>query len=84
MLHFEKWGMEIHAGILNPMVHAGLLDVDALQPTKGFKSEVLVCSKPLHLYSDPTTLDGNDLSPILLPNSGYMPVVDRFPYLGDV
>jgi hypothetical protein len=36
------------------------------------------------MYSDPTTFDGADLSPILLPNYGYMPVVDRFPYLGDV
>mmetsp|Transcript_72965 Transcript_72965/g.200306 ORF Transcript_72965/g.200306 Transcript_72965/m.200306 type:complete len:93 (-) Transcript_72965:226-504(-) len=36
------------------------------------------------MYSDPATFDGADLSPILLPNNGYMPVVDRFPYLGDV
>ena len=84
MLHFEKWGMQIHAGILDPMVHAGLLDTDALPPAKGSKSEVLFCSKPLHLYLDPATYDGADLSPILLPNNGYMPVVDRFPYLGDV
>jgi hypothetical protein len=84
MHHFEKWGMEIHAGILDPLAHAGLLDINALPSTKGSKSEVLFCSKPPHMYSDPATFDGADLSPILLPNNGYMPVVDRFPYLGDV
>ena len=36
------------------------------------------------MYSDPATFDGADLSPILLPNHGYLPVVDEFPYLGDV
>jgi hypothetical protein len=83
MTHFLKWGMEIHAGILDPMVHTGMLEPDALPPEKGSKSEVLFCSKPLHMYSDPASFDGADLSPILLPNFGYMPVVDRFPYLGD-
>ncbi|EOD32468.1 hypothetical protein EMIHUDRAFT_456065 [Emiliania huxleyi CCMP1516] len=42
------------------------------------KSEVLFCSKPHHLYSDPTSFDGTDLSPIMLPNNGFMEVVDRF------
>ena len=83
MSHFSRWGMEIHAGTLDPMVHSGLLEMEAMSPIKGSKSEVLFCSKPLHMYADPTTLDGTDLSPILLPNHGYMPVVDRFPYLGD-
>jgi hypothetical protein len=41
MLHFGKWGMEIHAGILDPMVHTGLLDIDALPSIKGSKSKVL-------------------------------------------
>ena len=45
---------------------------------------MLFCSKPHHLYSDPTSIDGTDLSPILLPNNGFMEVVDRFPYLGDI
>ena len=49
------------------MVHSGLLDPDALEPIKGSKSEVLFCPKPLHMYTDETTLDGADLSPILLP-----------------
>ena len=64
--------------------HSGLLDFTALPPIKKSKSEVLFCSKPHHLYSDPTSFDGTDLSPILLPNNGFMEVVDRFPYLGDI
>ena len=32
MRHFAKWGMEIHAGVLDPMVHSGLLDFGALEP----------------------------------------------------
>ena len=84
MQHFLDWGMEIHAGICDPLVSSGLLDPSALAPTKGSKSEVLFCSKPLHLYTDPLTYDGADLSPIMLPNNGFMQVVDEFPYLGDV
>ena len=57
---------------------------NALPPIKKSKSEVLFCSKPHHLYSDPTSFDGTDLSPIMLPNNGFMEVVDRFPYLGDI
>ena len=72
-----------HSGTLDPMVHSGLLEGDALPVIKGSKSEVLFCAKPLHMYMDPASLDDTDLSPILLPNHGYMPVVDRFPYLGD-
>ena len=78
MTHFADWGMEIHAGVLDPMVHSGLLDFTALPPIKKSKSEVLFCSKPHHLYSDPTSFDGTDLSPIMLPNNGFMEVVDRF------
>lgn len=36
------------------------------------------------MYTDADTFDGTDLSPVLLPNSGFLPVVNRFPYLGDV
>lgn len=31
MKHFSKWGMEIHAGVLDPLVHTGFLDFDALE-----------------------------------------------------
>ena len=84
MSHFSKWGMEIHSGILDPLVHAGLLDCDALPEEKASKSEVLFCAKPPHLYANPATFDGADLSPILLPDGRFMPVVDKFPYLGDI
>ena len=38
----------------------------------------------VHSCDKDCVCDGVDLSHILLPNHGYMPVVDRFPYLGDV
>ena len=41
MTHFSRWGMEIHAGTLDPLVHSGLLEPTALPPIKGSKSEVL-------------------------------------------
>ena len=86
MSHFANWGMEIHAGILNsdPMIASGLLDPLALEPVKDSKTEVLFCSKPWHMYSDPSTFDGTDLSPIITPHNGFLPVVDKFPYLGDM
>ena len=84
MAHFDRWGMEIHAGISDPLVSSGLLDHSALPAIKGSKSEVLFCAKPLHMYRDASTFDGADLSPIMLPNHGFMQVVDEFPYLGDI
>ena len=84
MAHFSRWGMEIHSGICDPLIHSGFLDHTALPTVKGSKSEVLFCAKPAHMYSDPSTYDGADLSPILLPNNGYMEVVSTFPYLGDI
>ena len=36
------------------------------------------------MYSNPLTFDGADLSPILLPDYGFMPIVTSFPYLGDI
>ena len=68
----------------DPMVSAGLLDFDAMPPCKASKSEVLFCAKPLHMYENESTYDGTDLSPIMLPNNGFMEVVSEFPYLGDV
>ena len=35
------------------------------------------------MYSNPLTFDDADLSPILLPDGGFMPIVTSFPYLGD-
>ena len=34
MIHFGRWGMEVHAG----------------KPGKVSKSEILFCPKPLHIY----------------------------------
>ena len=72
--HFKRWGMEVHEGILN--LNGSV--------AKESKSEVLFCSKPLHMYADALTFDGADLSHVLLPNSRCMPIVSEFPYLGDI
>ena len=69
MNHFEKFGMEIHTG-------------DLLNPDKPSKTEVLFVSKPPKTYNDPSSFDGADLSPILLGNSKFFPIVDKFCYLG--
>ena len=68
MKHFERWGMEIHAGVVEPF--------------KASKSEVLFCAARASSYSDPDTYDGADLSDIKLPGGLFMSVVDRFKYLG--
>ena len=68
MTHFGRWGMEVHAGSVS----------------KKSKSEVLFCAAPPSAYTVPSTFDGADLSPILLPGGMHMPIVERFPYLGDV
>ena len=68
MTHFERWGMEVHAG----------------SATKASKSEVLFCAASPSTYTCPSTFDGADLSDIQLPNGMSMPIVDRFPYLGDI
>ena len=68
MCHFEQWGMEVHAG----------------KGGKPSKSQVLFCSAPLHTYSNSATFDGADFSDILMPGGLSMPVVDSFPYLGDI
>ena len=68
MLHFGRWGMEVHSG----------------DGAKASKSEVLFCPAPLHTYSEPSTFDGEDLSDVLLPGGRRMPVVFKFCYLGDM
>ena len=68
--HFARFGMEVHQGDRHPK--------------KGSKSEVLFCSKPLHLYEDRETLDNTDLSDIELGNGRFIPIVDEFCYLGSM
>ena len=60
MIHFDKFGMEIHTG-------------DLLSPDKPSKTEVLFVSKPPKIYNDPSSFDGTDLSPILIGNSKFFP-----------
>ena len=67
MEHFADWGMEVHAGA----------------PGKDSKSEILFCPAPPHVYSDSATYDGADLSDVQLPAGRSMPIVTKFPYLGD-
>ena len=68
IVHFGRWGMEIHTGT----------------ETKSSKSEVLFCAAPRGCYSDPSTCDNVDLSDIKLPGGRLMGVVDKFCYLGSI
>ena len=54
MLHFKRWGMEVHAGTYDP--------------PKASKSEILFCPAPASTYMDSTTFDGADRSDVLLPD----------------
>ena len=64
--HFARFGMGIHVGT----------------ERKASKSEVLFVAAPSHTYADPETLDDQDLSVIDLGGGTFMPVVDKFRYLG--
>ena len=64
--HFGRFGMEVHTG----------------QGIKTSKSEILFIPKASHLYSDPQTHNNTDVTPIQCPNSTFVPVVDKFKYLG--
>ena len=66
--HFERWGMEIHAGIV--------------EPRKDSKTEVLFCAAPRRCYTNGTTFDDADLSDILLPGGLFFSIVSVFKYLG--
>ena len=68
--HFERWGMEVHAG-------------DRTKE-KDSKTEMLFCSKPAHMYEDPDTYDSANLNPIELGNGRFIPIVASFIYLGSV
>ena len=70
MKHFERWGMEVHAGTYSP--------------PKESKSEILFCPAPDSLYSDPMTHDGADVSDVLLPGGRFIKIVSEFKYLGSV
>ena len=78
MRHFERWGMEVHAGTMPQRVEAS----GKPEAVKDSKSEILFCAAPAHVYSNPSTFDGADLSPVLMPGGRFMAVVDKFKYLG--
>ena len=71
MKHFDRFGMEVHRG-------------DRRIENKKSKSEVLFCPKPLHMYDNPDTFDGTDLSDISLGEHCYIPIVDESCYLGSI
>lgn len=82
MSHFARWGMEVHAGVCDPLVSSGLLEPSAMEPIKDSKSEILFCAAPQRCYANASTFDGADLSDVLLPGNLFMPIVDTFKYLG--
>ena len=70
MAHFAKWGMEVHYGSR------------ATNPVKESKTEILFVAKSAKLYENPLTFDGADLSDVKLGNGRFIPIVDKFCYLG--
>jgi hypothetical protein len=72
MTHFERWGMEVHAG-----TYAADGSV-----AKESKSEVLFVAARPHMYTDPATFDGADLSDVQIPGGRFMSIADKFKYLG--
>ena len=70
MLHFARFGMEVHSG--------------KIEPRDDSKSEILFCSKPPCMYKDPDTFDGTDLSDVLVGENRFIPIVNKFTYLGSV
>mmetsp|Transcript_49270 Transcript_49270/g.136620 ORF Transcript_49270/g.136620 Transcript_49270/m.136620 type:complete len:194 (-) Transcript_49270:80-661(-) len=64
--------MEVHFGIYAPDGSVA----------KESKSETLFCAARAHMYADPATFDGADLSDVLIPGGRFMPIVSKFKYLG--
>ena len=97
LVHYKRWGLDVHAGSIGPPPlpppplpapppppSPSPPSPPPLQPPKATtsKTELLFCAAPLHTYSNPATFDGADLSALLLPGRRYMPVVSKFRYLG--
>ena len=66
--HFSRFGMDVHKGNIDE--------------EKESKTEILFCAKPPHMYDNPETFDGADLSNLDLGGGDYMPIVLSFVYLG--
>ena len=71
LTHFDRFGMEVHAG-------------DISLSDKPPKTEILLVSAPPSCYHDPNTFDNTDLSPIELGEGKFIPITDRFCYLGKI
>eukprot|EP00964_Phaeocystis_antarctica_P006162 scaffold3356_cov66-Phaeocystis_antarctica.AAC.1 len=99
LVHYKRWGLDVHAGSIGPPPlpppplpapppppSPSPPSPPPLQPPKATtsKTELLFCAAPLHTYSNPATFDGADLSALLLPGRRYMPAVSKFCYLGDM
>ena len=68
--HFARFGTEIHTGLIHPRGES--------------KTEILFCSKPRFLFNDPESFDNTDLSDVIVDDHRYIPIVDKFKYLGSV
>lgn len=69
--HFERFGMQVHVD-------------DCNETNKLSKTEVLFVSAPSSQYVDPVSFDNTNLNPIDLGNGRFLPVVDKFNYLGTI
>ena len=69
--HFKRFGMEVHTG-------------DRNEPNKPPKTEVLFVAAPSTTYENPQTFDNRTLDDIILDETHFIPVVDRFCYLGTI
>ena len=80
--HFERFGMEVHAGVYEVNDAHGKV----LEPFKDSKSEILFCAAPARCYSSAKPLVGprieHNTSDVKLPGGRFMKVVTKFPYLG--
>ena len=70
MAHFAKWGMEVHYGSR------------ATNPIKESKIEILFVAMSAKIYRNLLTFDGADLSDVKLEKGLFIPIVDKFCYLG--
>eukprot|EP00957_Ditylum_brightwellii_P157235 11966886-Ditylum_brightwellii.AAC.1 len=70
--HCSNWGMDVHHGLL------------ATETTKRkeSKTELLFVAKPSQSYDNLLTFDEADLSPLMINDSKFIPVVNKFFYLG--
>ena len=74
MKHCSEWRIEVHSGITETPDTKG----------KTSKTVLLFVAKPKKSYTEPSTHDGTNLSPIILEEGRFIPVVNKFCYLGSI